>query len=58
MSFLRTAKAVGWALIGVRNRKGYEEDLGGLKPHHILITALLAVVLLVGGLIALVHWVV
>ena len=58
MSLLRTAKAVGWALLGIRKRSGYEEDLGQLKPLHVLIVALLAVALFVGGLIALVNWIV
>ena len=58
MNFWRTAKAVGWSFIGIRKRSEYEEDLGRLNPFHIIVVALLAVALFVGGLIALVHWIV
>lgn len=58
MSFLRTARAVGWAFLGVRKRSGYEEDLGKLNPLHIIVMALLGVAVFVGGLVALVNWVV
>jgi hypothetical protein len=58
MSGLRTVKAVLWAFLGVRKRQGYEEDLGKLNPFHVIAVALVAVALFVGGLIALVNWIV
>lgn len=58
MSLLRTAKAVAWSFLGIRKRSGYEEDLGKLNPFHVIAVALVAVALFVGGLIALVNWVV
>jgi hypothetical protein len=58
MSFLRTAKAVAWAFLGIRKRSGYEEDLGRLNPFHVVLVAFGAVVLLVVGLVALVNWIV
>ena len=58
MSWTRTAKAVAWSFIGIRKRSDYEEDLGRLNPFHIIAVALAAVALFVGGLIALVHWIV
>jgi hypothetical protein len=58
MSLARTAKAVAWAFLGVRRKSEYEQDLGQIKPVHIILAALAAVVLLVGGLMALVHWIV
>jgi hypothetical protein len=58
MSVLHTVKAVLWAFLGVRKRSSYEEDLGKLSPFHIIAVALVAVALFVGGLIALVNWVV
>ena len=58
MSILHTARAVAWAFLGVRKRSGYEEDLGKLSPFHVIAVALVAVALFVGGLIALVHWIV
>jgi len=58
MSFLKTARAVAWAFLGIRKKSGYEEDLGKLNPLHIIVVALVAVALFVGGLVALVNWVV
>jgi hypothetical protein len=55
---LHTVKAVLWAFLGVRKRSSYEEDLGKLSPFHIIAVALLAVAVFVGGLIALVNWIV
>jgi hypothetical protein len=58
MSLLRTIKAVGWSFIGIRKRSDHEEDLGRSNPFAIIAVAICAVALFVGGLIALVHWVV
>ena len=58
MSVLHTVKAVAWAFLGIRKRSGYEEDLGRLNPFAIIAVALVAVGLFVGGLIALVNWIV
>ena len=58
MSILQTVKAVGWAFLGIRKRSGYENDLAKLNPFHIIAVALVGVVLFVGGLVALVNWVV
>ena len=58
MKLLRTAKAVLWSFIGIRKNSEYQEDLGKLNPFHVIAVALVAVALFVGGLIALVHWVV
>lgn len=58
MSFLRTAKAVAWSFIGIRKKSGHEEDFGKLNPFHVIAVALLAVAVFVGGLIALVNWIV
>jgi hypothetical protein len=58
MNFWRTTKAVAWAFLGIRKRSGYEEDLGKLNPFHVIAVALVAVALFVGGLIALVNWIV
>ncbi|MDQ6882071.1 MAG: DUF2970 domain-containing protein [Pseudomonadota bacterium] len=57
-SLLGTAKAVAWSFIGIRKNSAYQQDLGSLNPLHVILTALAAVVLLVLGMIALVHWVV
>ena len=57
-SFLHTVRAVGWAFLGVRKNADYQRDMGRLNPLHVALVALLAVALFVGGLVALVHWVV
>ena len=58
MSLLHTAKAVAWSFIGIRKNSAYQDDLARLNPLHVVLVALVAVVLLVAGMVALVHWVV
>jgi hypothetical protein len=58
MSLGRTVKAVAWSFFGIRKNSEYQEDLGKLNPIHIVVVALLAVAVFVGGLIALVNWIV
>ncbi|WP_048441416.1 DUF2970 domain-containing protein [Caenimonas sp. SL110] len=58
MSVLHTAKAVAWAFLGIRKNSDYRNDLGKLNPLHIILVALVGVGIFVGGLIALVNWVV
>jgi hypothetical protein len=55
---LRSIKAVAWAFLGIRKKSDYQEDLGKLNPFHVIGVALVGVALFVGGLIALVNWVV
>ena len=56
-SLLHTFRAVAWSFIGIRKNSEYQKDLASLNPVHILVVALVAVLLLVVGMIALVHWV-
>jgi hypothetical protein len=58
MSPLRTVKTVLWSFIGIRKKSEYEEDLGKANPLHIIAVALVLVAIFVGGLVALVNWVV
>jgi len=58
MSVLRTVRTVLWSFIGIRKKSEYEEDLGQANPLHIVVVALVAVVIFVGGLAVLVNWVV
>lgn len=58
MNVLRTVKAVLWAFLGIRKKSAYEEDLGKLSPFAVIAVALVGVAIFVGGLIALVNWVV
>ena len=57
-SALDTIKAVAWSFIGIRKNSDYQKDLGMLTPFHVIIVALVGVAVFVGGLIALVNWVV
>ena len=57
-SLLQTVKAVAWAFLGIRKNSDYQSDLGQLNPFHLIAVALVGVALFVGGLIALVHWIV
>ena len=57
-SILHTIKAVAWSFIGIRKNSEYQKDLAKLNPLHIIAVAIVAVLLLVVGLAALVHWIV
>lgn len=58
MKFLRTARAVAWSFLGVRKRSGWEDDARNANPLHVIAVGLVGIVLIVGGLIALVNWIV
>jgi uncharacterized membrane protein SpoIIM required for sporulation len=58
MNLLRTVKAVLWAFFGIRGKNEYEQDLGRLKPLHIITVALVLVAVFVATLIGVVNWVV
>ncbi len=57
-SLLSSMKLVAWSMLGIRSRKGYQEDLSKVNPVHVLLVGFVAVLLLVVSLIALVQWVV
>ena len=56
-SIWRTAKAVAWSFFGVRQNRASQEDMARLNPVHVVGVALVAVVLFVGALVGLVHWI-
>lgn len=58
MSAMRSLKTVLWALMGVRKKSEYEEDLGRVSPFHVVAVGLVALAVFVGGLVTIVHWVV
>jgi len=58
MSVLRTMRAVAWSFLGIRKGSGLQDDMHRLNPLHVILVALAFVALMVGGLIALVHWIV
>jgi hypothetical protein len=57
-SMLTTIKAVAWSFLGLRGRQGFEQDVQGLKPLHVVAVGLIGVFVFVGALAALVHWIV
>jgi amino acid transporter len=57
-AFLSTLKAVLWSFVGIRKNSEYQKDLQKLNPVHIVITAIVLVMLMIGGLIGLVNFVV
>lgn len=56
--FLSTLKAVLWSFVGIRKNSEYQKDLQKLNPVHIVITAIVLVMFMIGGLIGLVNFVV
>ena len=56
-SFGRTLRAVAWSFFGVRKRSEHAKDVEQLNPVHVIIAALVGAALFVGGLLALVSWV-
>ncbi len=57
-SFGQTLKAVAWSFFGVRKASGQEQDVQEINPAHVVIAGVLAALLLVGGLLLLVRWVI
>jgi hypothetical protein len=57
-SWLRTVKAVAWSFVGLRGRQGHEQDIRQVKPLQLVAISLVGLFVFVGGLIALVHWMV
>ncbi|WP_291009552.1 DUF2970 domain-containing protein [Hydrogenophaga sp.] len=53
-----TVKAVLWGFLGVRRQADYQKDIASLNPIHIIVVGVVMALLFVGGLIALVNWVV
>lgn len=53
-----TVRAVLWGFLGVRRRSEYEKDVHRLNPLHLIVVGFALTAVFVGGLIALVHWIV
>ena len=56
-SFRRTAMAVAWSFFGVRKSSDHEKDLDQLNPVHLIVAGVIGAALFIGGLLALVSWV-
>ena len=57
-SFGSTMLAVAWSFIGLRRRKDFDQDVGGLNPVYVLGAALVGVLGLILFLLTVVHLVV
>jgi hypothetical protein len=57
-SILRTVQAVIWSFVGLRSRQEFEKDTQQLNPIHVVIAGFVGVVVFIGILALMVHWVV
>jgi len=55
LSFWRTVRVVAWAFVGLRNRNGHKQDMAQVKPVHVIVVGVLAVLFLVLTLVFLVN---
>jgi len=55
---LRSVRAVGWALLGIRKGSDYQKDVESITPLQVVVVGLVAVFALVAGLILIVNWIV
>jgi hypothetical protein len=57
-SIFHSLKAVLWAMLGVRQQRGYDEDVAKVKPSHAIIIGLIAVILFILVLASVVKFVI
>lgn len=57
-SFMSTMVAVAWSFIGLRRKKDFDEDVGGLNPFYVIIAGLIGTAIFIGTLLAVVNAVV
>ncbi len=57
-SFMLSIKLVAWSFLGIRSKKGYQDDLARVNPVHVVLVGIVSVLIIVVGLIGLVNWVV
>lgn len=55
-SFGSTLVAIAWSFVGLRRKKDFDQDVGGLNPMYVLIAGLLGTGLFIAGLITAVHF--
>ncbi len=49
-SFWATAKAVAWSFLGIRRGKDFQDDVGRLKPYHLIAAGIIGVFIFIGVL--------
>lgn len=57
-NWMASVWAVLWGFLGVRRKSDYEQDIHTLRPLPLMLVGFVLTVLFVGGLMALVHWLV
>lgn len=57
-TFWRTVKAVAWSFVGLRSRRGFEEDIKQVSLLHIIAVGFVGIFVFVAALVLLVNWVV
>lgn len=55
-SFGSTLVAIAWSFVGLRRKKDFDQDVGGLNPVYVLIAGLLGTGLFIGALVTAVHF--
>lgn len=56
--FFATLSAVAWSFTGLRRKKDFDEDVGGLNPVYVIVAGLIGVLIFIGVLITIVKLVV
>ena len=53
-SFISTMVAIAWSFIGLRRKKDFDRDVGGLNPVYVVGAALIGAAIFVAVLLAIV----
>ncbi|OWW19189.1 DUF2970 domain-containing protein [Noviherbaspirillum denitrificans] len=56
-SFLSTMIAVAWSFIGLRRKRDFDEDVGGLNPVYVVAGGLIGTAIFIGILLTIVNMV-
>lgn len=55
-SFMATMIAVAWSFIGLRRKKDFDEDVGGLNPVYVILGGLIGTAIFIGILLTAVNF--
>ncbi|HZW21295.1 DUF2970 domain-containing protein [Noviherbaspirillum sp.] len=50
-SFMDTMGAVGWSFIGLRRKRDFDEDVGGLNPVYVILGGLIGTAMFISLLL-------
>ena len=57
-SFMATMVAVAWSFIGLRRKKDFDQDVGGLNPVYVIVAGLAGTAIFIATLLTIVNLVV